>query len=71
MKPFKYIKYDLVEFNSFIKPPRYMKWYLVMIYIQVHISNSEEIKKHSVFKWIFLVIHKPMSACIIWFYAHN
>ena len=43
MKPSKDTKYVLVEYNSFQKPPRKTKSFLVVIYIQVHISYSEEI----------------------------
>ena len=49
MKPPKDINYVSVEFNSFLKPPRQMKGCLVMIYIQEHISECEEIKKYSMF----------------------
>ena len=45
MKPPKDIKYVLVECNSFLKLPRQMKGFLIMIYIQVIISDSEEINK--------------------------
>ena len=45
MKPPNDIKYISVEFNSFIKSPIHMKGYIVMIYIQVQISEIEEINK--------------------------
>ena len=41
MKPPQDTNYVLVELNYFIKPPIKMKGFLVMIYIQVHIYNSE------------------------------
>ena len=40
---------------------------LIIIYIQEHISDSEEIIKYSMFQWILFVIHKLMSSCIIGF----
>ena len=45
VKPSKDNKYVLVELNSFIKPLRQWKGGLVIIYIQEHISEIEEIKK--------------------------
>ena len=45
MKPPKDIMYVLVECNSFLTLPRQMKGCLIMIYIQVIISDSEEINK--------------------------
>ena len=46
MKPPKDIKYVLVGCNSFLKSPKEMKVCLVIIYIQLHISDSEGIKKN-------------------------
>ena len=42
-----------------------------MIYIQVHILESEEINKDSMFKWIFFVIKIIIITCIIGFYVHK
>ena len=57
-KPPKEIRYVSVECNSFIKSPRQIKCCLVTIYIQVHISECEEIKKDSMFKLILFAIKK-------------
>ena len=61
IKLLKEIKYVLVECTSLLKLPIKMKGCLVMIYTQVHISESEEINKYSMFKWRLLVIKKLTS----------
>ena len=42
MKTTKDIKYVLVKCNSFLKSPRQIKVFPVMIYIQVHFTEFEE-----------------------------
>ena len=53
MKPTKFIKYVLIGCNLFLKLPRQIKGFRVMIYNQVLISENEEMKKDSKFEWIF------------------
>ena len=60
MKPPKDLIYVSVECNSFIKSPRQIKGCLLMIYIQEHLSDSEEIIKDSMFQWILCVIQTLM-----------
>ena len=71
MNPPKYIKYVLSECNSFLKSPGKIKGCLVMIYIKVHISECEEIKKYSMLKWRLFFIQKLMIICMIELYVHN
>ena len=62
MKPPKDISYVLVEFNSFLKLTRKMKRFLIMVYIQEHHSDSEDIIKYSEFQLRLFVIHKLMRS---------
>ena len=71
MKAPKDIKYVLVEFNSFLKKSIHTNCCLVIIYIKVHIPDSEEIKKDSMFKWGWFVIKKSISTCMIGFYVYK
>ena len=71
MKPLKYIKYVLFDYNLFLKLPIQMKGYLVMRYNQLISSDSEEIKKYLMFKWTLFVIQKLVSSCMIGFYVHK
>ena len=48
-----------------------MKVCFVTIYIPVQISESEEINKDSMFKWIFFAIQKLSITCMIGFYVHK
>ena len=48
-----------------------MKFCLLMIYIQVHISGSEKNMKYSMFKWQLFVIQKLMSTCMIGLYVNK
>ena len=43
IKPPKNIRYVSIVYNSFLKSPIQMKFCLVIIFIQVHISDFEEI----------------------------
>ena len=42
-----------------------------MIYIQLHIYESEEIKKALIFQWRLFVIHKLFITCMIGLCVHN
>ena len=48
-----------------------MKVCLIIIYIQVHIYQSEEINKYSMFKCRLFLVHKLMSTCMIGLYVHK
>ena len=71
MKPPKDVIYVSVECNSFIKSPRQIKGCLLMIYIQEHLSDSEEIIKDSMFQWVLVVMKTSMSSCMIGFYVYK
>ena len=71
MKKPKDINCVLVEWNSFLKSPRQMKVCIVMIYIQEHIPDNEEIIKYSMFQWRLLVIQKLMISWMILFYVYK
>ena len=55
------IMYVLIEYNLFLKSTRQIKYFPVMIYMQEYISDSGEIQKKSLFKWLLFVIHKLMN----------
>ena len=46
-----------------------MKGFIVMIYIETHISECEG--KKSMFQWSFFVNHKLMISCMIGLYVHK
>ena len=48
-----------------------MKGFIVIIYIQEHISDSEEIIKYSMFRWRFFEIHKVMRSFMMGFMFTN
>ena len=50
MKPPNFVKYVLIGCNLFLKLPRQIKGFRVMIYNQVLISENEEMKKDSKFE---------------------
>ena len=52
MKPPKDINFVLVECNSFLKSPRKIKGCLIMVYIQEHNPDSEDIIRDSQVPWL-------------------
>ena len=70
-KPRKDIKFVLVERNFFLTSTSQMKVFILMVYIQEHHSDSEDIIKDSKFQWILFVIHKLMISRMIGFYVYK
>ena len=70
-KPRKDIKFVLVERNFFLTSTSQMKVFLLMVYIQEHHSDSEDIIKDSNFQIEIFVIHKFMSACMMVLYVYK
>ena len=59
MKPSKYIKYDLIERNLFLKSPRHMEVFLVIIYTQV--KKSEWRDKEIIDVQMYIVCDTKMN----------
>ena len=71
MKPPKDINYILAGYDIFLKSLKQMKGFLIRIYIQVHISDIEEIIKYSMLQWRLFVIKKLMILFMIGFYVYK
>ena len=41
-----------------------MKYFIIMIYIQEHLSGSGEVINDPISQWILFVVHKLTSSCM-------